>query len=324
MQLLSSSDIQRMVIAPGDIYWPRSLGKRICIARAGQVLDAKFLKKFEDKDISLELEEHFSLPHEQRELIVSKFKLLKEEKLEMNRVALVRDILETIFIEYGREVAFVDLVKIGIDSFYSFDLEVTEALNSIDVRLFQRSAIVGIYAVLLCMTVGYFDYRFLKDVYHISYFFDCYFSIEQVSYYITEALEKERLSGGGKNYLQGRESELENFEKHPEESFRIAKRKFKNFIEHKEMFQIIRMHHEKIDGTGFMSGLNDEDFNDVERILIFLSESLSYKELSFTQEEGKDFLMQNIIAGKGKMYLSPRIAKIIEATFSTLESKESA
>jgi hypothetical protein len=324
MSSLNSVDIQSMIIAPGDIYWVRALGKRVLIARAGQVLDTKILKKFEGKDVKLELEEDLSIPIEDRDLLITKFSLLKEEKLEMNRVALVRDILEIVFIKYNRQISFSDLVRVGIESFYQFDFEVTEALTNIDVRLFQRSAIVGIYAVLLAMTAGYFDYRFLKDIYHISYFFDCYFSIEQVSYYITEALEKERCAGEGKQFLRGKEVELENFEKHPEESFRIAKRKFKKFIEHKEMFQIIRMHHEKIDGSGFTSGLNDEDFNDIERILIFLSESLPFKELSFSADEGKDFLMQNIIMGRGKMYLSPRIAKIIEETFSVLEKREAA
>ena len=313
-----------MILAPGDIYWLRASGRKIQIARAGQVIDSKIIKKFENKDFEFDLDETFSLPDEVRNTLIDKFQLLKIEKLEMNRVSLAKEIITILFIEHAGKVAFSDLVFIGLESFYKLDVDVTEELTNIDVRIFQRSSVLGIYSVLVAMMTGYLEYEFLQDIYHLCFFFDCYFSLEQVSYYITEALEKERQAGQGKQFLQERAKELENFEKHPEESFGLAKRKYKRFINNKEVFQLIRLHHEKIDGSGFAHGHNDEDFTDIERIIIFLSESMPYGEVDFSKDKGKDFLIRNVVEGKGQMYLSPRIAKILEESLSFFEASPGA
>ncbi len=320
MREINSLDIQQMILAPGDIFWLRSGGKKIKIARSGQVIDSKIIDKFTGKDFSFELDEYFSLPTSVRETLVSDFNKLKLEKLEMNRVALVKKILGTVFVEYHGQVAFVDFMFIGLESFYNLDTSVTEELANIDVRLFQRSAIFATYAVLLAMSVGYLDYFFLQDIYHVCFFFDCNFSLEQVSYFVLEALEKERQEGQGKSFLQakGKKLDLETFYNHPEESFRLAKKKFKKFINNKEIFQLIRLHHEKIDGSGFGRKLNDEDFTDIERLLIFINESLPFVDVELSADKGKNFLNENLEQGKGKAFLSPRIAKIIEESLTLL------
>lgn len=319
LRRITSLDIQQMILAPGDIFWLRASGRKIKIAKAGQVIDSKIIQKFEGRDFEFDLDESFSLPEEVRQSLVEKFKKLKLEKLEMNRVNLVKEIITVLFVDYAGKVAFSDLIFIGLESFYGLDVEVTEELTNIDVRIFQRSSVLGIYSVLVAMITGYFEYEFLQDIYHLCFFFDCYFSLEQVSYYVTEALEKERQSGQGKSYLQEKVKELEDFEKHPEESFKLAKRKYKRFMNNKEVFQLIRLHHEKIDGSGFSNGYNDEDFTDIERIIIFLSESLPFGDLDLDKDKGKDFLMRNIVMGKGEMFLSPRISKILEESLSFFE-----
>ena len=310
------------ILSPGDVYWIKANKTKVKLINSGQIIDKKFLEKFSDKKNSLQIHYKFSSSQKQREVIENLFFKLKNEQFEMNNVGYVKRILKGIFPTGATEYSFVDLISIGHKCFYEFDDNATDLLVETDVKLFQRSSILSIYAVILSMMSGYFDYKFLKDIYHICYLFDFSFSQDKMSYYQAEALEKERLKGNGRSFLEGKNGEYEEFIKHPETSYKIVKRKFLKFFSNKQLVNIIKIHHEKIDGSGFPSQNNEEDFIDLERILIFLNESLSYEYSCFEKETGIDYLEKSILNGEGQLYLSPRIEKIIKESLEYIKEDE--
>ncbi len=318
MSQVEFSAIQEMVIAPGDIFWCREQGRKIKIARFGQVINQKLVGKFAGKKFKFEINEQFLLSVDGRDQLIALFEQLAIEKLEVNRIHLAKEILHIIFVVHHRKVSFLDLMHIGLRVFYQFSPPLTEELADVDIYLFQRSTILGIYSVLLAMSLGHLEFNFLQDVYHVCFLFDCYFTQQQVSYHITEALEIERREGKGKQFLEKFGNDLIDFERHPEESLRVAKRKFKDVFHYPEILQIIRLHHEKIDGLGFSSGLNDEDFSDLERAIIFLSEVLPFKNLIDRAEAGTDFLYNHLAVDKTKHFFSPRLSMILNETLAYL------
>jgi len=284
----------------GDLYLLRSSGKKLRLLKFGDIADHKFINKFKEAKGKVVLDRMVN--NKWIDGISNLFLDMQNSRLHVDNEKIRLEILKEFKKIYWEGIApgsVVDLFIAGERAFYSFDDELTALLQESNSVYYQRSALKGFLAVISALLMGYVDYKFLRDVYHICYLFDyVFFKKHGLTYNITQAQEMERITQDSGFYLLAKQfeskNELEMFQDHLELGTILASGDCGKYFYNKSIINLINYHHEKIDGSGFARGANHSEVSDIELIIMALGQMISYDFMDLTFDDGKCFFKNMI------------------------------
>ena len=268
--------------------------KPFLLLRAGDYIDGEFLQKYLDRGLEsfwfLEIADkdtitkYHSLFSELRNSKSSKLQAISSEKI---YISFVKDfILEN-------KVSFLSFIVAAFNTFYRFDHGTALKFHQTSTTLFDRALVTSAHSILVTMSNGFKDYNFIRDIYNLAFIMDIGLLEGEFSYNIQKACEQERnYPGTGTAYLQSvskQPEELDLFMHHPSFSMHYAESMPDRF-EYPELCQVLAIHHEKFDGSGFPNGYFRSSISSWECILNFVDLVTHYKTRNYNKGDGKSIL----------------------------------
>lgn len=292
--LLTLEDVLSYKISPGKIFWVKKNKTKVLMRNPGDPIDPKYFAKFEKINCEFSLTESVRIAFINdsvslfRNLSASEF---EEEKWRIRYSYLSR--LKRNFLASNSQASLLEFVLIGMKSFLNLDPKLEEVLIAYSVNQYRRSALGAMIAVSMAMTVGYLDFRFLQDIYHLFFVQDLSFAYDGGNYIFSKALECERLENqGAQKTFQSFSQKIDSskFYKHAEISLEVFE-KFTSPFHQEGWEKLIGLHHEKFDGNGFQLNLNADEFSDLEAIYIYVNTMLSYEDIDFSNQNAGEYLL---------------------------------
>lgn len=315
-------NIMEMHFSVGQVFWTMSSGKKITLFKSGDWIQKSYLDKFLKANKTLEIEpqinEHYC------SVGLALFESFLEAEEESDKASIREGIIEWLGKGYWNseeEVGMLDIAFVCSTIFYSFSEEEEDILFKSSTELFKRSSVIGSMLVCLGIVVGYLDKDLLKDLYHISFLFDCSLDEVTLSTNLISALENERNNGSDwEEALSPNEKEI--FLGHSENSALRAKSFFKQRISSPGLIHFIETHHEKVNGKGFPLGLREGEISDIEGLIIFVNNRLPYHGLNFEKGDASA-LFRNLMEKGAQLetVLTMRLKKIITNEFENRDSE---
>jgi len=327
-QVLSQINFEQLAdfyFSPADVYIILPKGKKMKIISAGSPVDLELLNKYQGRPLLVERVTDY-LNVERGKTLWTEFKM-NWQTLERNYF---RDKIllwfKNLYWDGNSDGSLLDLMSIGETTLYRFDEEATKFLKNMDIDLFVRNCLVGSINAALAMAMGYTDYDFLSDIYHISFLVNLPVS-QMKNFAMNQALEKERqAAGGGAVYLKamGLESMALDFEKNIFNQSDFAKdipAVLLHVIADKGLLNHLRIVHERIGGQGRPKKLSEFYLSDLENILIMTQMIFPYAASGFKKNDGKGFIKKACENLKAQKQLSLRMEKMLEHIFETLDAE---
>lgn len=318
LKTLSLSKLQVDIPAQSYLFL-KVQNKFYLMLRAADFIDAQFKNKYSVKGV----ESFFSLEICEQATIDNYHKhwtSLKNAKLEKEKVEVIESIFMELFQDYWSEdksTSFLNFLISCYDEFYHLDLSHIQKLQATSHVLYSRALQMGAHAVIAAMACGYTDFEFLKDLYNVSFVLDCGLVSSDLNWNIIQACEHERNNPhigkvALKNILKD-PKDYELFINHPIKSEELAKQYQKNFC-YPEIIWAIKVHHEKVNGTGFPKGLNYSTISTWEAVIQYADYVVAFKEKFYKANDGVECFKKTFQA----LFMSPHIKSL--PVFKVLQS----
>ncbi len=320
---IKAEDLQDYLISPGNVFITLKSGKVLQLFRAGTPIDRGRMQHYLalSKSLSIERVTDFLNVKRSQELWLS----LREErdfaKVPEARLKILHW-FKKVYWDGTESGSLLDLVNIGEQVFYKLPVELEGMIKSHNFDLFTRGALMGTLGATLCLCLGYVEFPFLRDFYHLCMLLDMRLH-QKMSFSLHEAMEK------GREDYQAAISHLENmgltdevklYKTHED----IApSEEFKKVFADSGLVHLISKHHERVDASGFPHHLSEGEMSDAECLLIFLDSLFPMHEMSFARNDGKGFFKKAIGENTlNEKVLSIRLEKMFEHIFATLPEEE--
>ncbi|WP_127716535.1 hypothetical protein [Halobacteriovorax sp. HLS] len=274
---ISFSELKDIKLSYGDLYWKKKDGKCIRLLNVGEIVDINKLAKFEKVTAFLYLDLKCNRSYiEQGVKILTSILNSTDEK---ERLELRRSFLSHLYPLYWsgeNEGVLLDLVMIFQNTFYSLDEYFGREMDAKALSFYQRSCLVSTLITLSALVCGYTHGAFLKDLYNTCYFFDYSYAITDHS-----SLELEKIENARVNHLPfGHEIEM----------VRKSIESFNYKYSHTNLSNLIRFHHEFLNGEGLVIGSNQEEIGELEKLVIFIEASVEFNKTDYLTRDARGFL----------------------------------
>lgn len=316
---LMEEEIEGELLSPGDIFWIKSNGDQILISPYGSIINHEQLNKFlkAKVNIVIDMMVNYSVKSEGVKFFdkLKHANTLSEKNAARNDFLVWNDKLLWSGITNG---SFVDVMNVFLGSVHFFDPKIEEVLLHMSQSDFQRSILTGSMSVIFALALGYNDYSYLQDLYHLHFIFDQSLNSQGMSFTLREAAEKERQkSGEGVSHLlinKEEGPEMAKFKKHAVEGQKLAKKIFGKLFHSSDTFHLVGKHHEKINGKGFPKGLHADELSEIEQIVILSGHLFSFDELNFKRNDARSFfekILKSDFVNKSEIISNELVSSLI-------------
>jgi hypothetical protein len=313
---ISYEQLENFYFAPGDITWK---GK-VTLCSAGDVVDHTYLLKF--------TKTHSSFPCQYKMYFwnVDKFSYFMEQ-LKETRSHSEREKARVQFLAWFKKVywqgkmegSLLDLMEGAHRSFYDLPQELAAKWKEKSLDLFRVYSLQGSLLVCFALALGYVDYRVLKDIYHLPYFFDSGL-LDNFNYSMVSAISEDWKDKGQPLRLLTTENDKSLFESHADKAFELYPEVEKKFFYLKNLLPVIARHHEKVNGSGFPKGVNWSELSDLESLVIFVAQNYGMDAVDFDNENTCVFLNGRVDRQVcNENTLSPRLESMLVGIFKNLD-----
>jgi HD-GYP domain-containing protein (c-di-GMP phosphodiesterase class II) len=292
LETIKIEEIEKINISPGHLFYlSAKLGKPFLMLRAGDVITNEFIDKYKKKGFN-----SFYILYASNRETIDQYKaklqnlktLVYEKDLIETKTKIVNDFRDT-FILGIKESNTLDFYIAYFETFNRNAPSIHHEIMESSVSLYTRSLQLSAFSVVLSLMSGYHDFNFLQDIYNASFLLDIGIIGSSYTYTIAQACEGERYKpGSGITYLQKKSTpaEVEIFEKHPITSRERALSELHESFNYKEVLNLIEVHHEKTNGTGFPAKLTSSEISDWESVVIFLDFVIPFSDVIFEKNDG--------------------------------------
>jgi hypothetical protein len=295
--------------SPGELYWMKSNGSKVILLRPGDFIEHERFEKFRSGNMNITFNSIVDISYMENGIrIFEELKTandLKGDKEERKSLIRKRFLYWSApyFWNGKQDVTFLELISLYTRVFYELDPASHLTFANLPIPLQMRSLTLASLVSSTAMIVGHTDFKFLQDIFHLCLFFDLSLADESYTYLFEEVLEKERLEvGSGEKFLneKSKSNKGDVLRMHPAKSYQQAKELIGKMIENKQLLKLIKIHHETLDGKGFPDGLNINELNDIEKIVIAVGKSLPQK-VDILNKYSKESLILDFILGDGNL-----------------------
>jgi hypothetical protein len=265
----------------------------------GEILDKKFLKKFETKPQVLSFFDELDFQYEERGRNL--FLKLSEHKLEADRLRTRYEIMiwfKDIYWYGDKSGSIVTLMNVMGSVFFTFDDQVKEEILEQSYELFQRSAVCASYSVIAAMAIGYNEFKVLQDIFNLCFFYDVGVPSEEktMNYFKLLELERENPGSGIAEFASNPHLKrlVDVYKNRGELSFKFVSDKYKSYFNYPFMINFLRLIGERLDGKGHPSGLDENDLMELDCALLLVNGLISYKQPKFSFEDGRLYINKKL------------------------------
>jgi hypothetical protein len=293
---VSLTDIKVDAISRAHFFHLLPGGKRaVLLLRAGDYVESSFISKYIEKGMvslyQLEIcsEEDLS---EYKVMWVNLRAARTQRAQFLERDRIIKKIAEDFW--NSDQKSFLSFMIACFEEFFVFDSDVLEKYQRLSMVLYSRALLTSAISSITALCNGYVDHKFIKDFYNTSFIMDYgLIEYEDFNYALSLASEGERNAPGtGITTLEKyKRSEGEKilFKGHPNISYEFAIQ-FEDRFQNPEILDVIPMHHEKCDGSGFPNGYSYSALSDTETLLMFCDYLIPFQEHIFTVGDGQEVL----------------------------------
>ncbi|GEM_PF-5203506 len=293
---ISFESLEKMKTSHGDLYWKKGNGKLVKLLHSGDKLDYSKLEKFQKVTKSLYIvdvcdEEFIS----SGKVFLQKLVDAKNERERLLFRHQFLDFISDLYWHGNSDGSILSLIIIFKDIFYSISPEFEVEMEGHALSTLRRSSLYSTLVTLTAICSGYTHGSFLTDLYNVSFFND---------FSCARSLSKHEDIEHSKKSLK--EFEQSNFYK----------------LKNKSLSRLITYHHEDFRGRGENIGLIFDELNKLERISIYIEQSISYEEFAFSANDGKSFINELFKINDEDSFQLKRFKEEIRGEFLDLPPKE--
>lgn len=257
--------------------------KAFLVLRAGDFIDSSFVTDYLEKGL-LELKGIEVAFESDIEKLRTFFESYQCAQTQRELLELRKEFFE-IFKELhsgSDKNSFLSFVIFFFEEMYAFSDQILDTYQKTSTILFARTLRISALGVISSLLNNYLDWKYLRDFYNTCFMLD-YGLVEygQFHYSLALACEAERVNPGGGikelERLKRSEGEKQLFLNHPTISCDFAKEHSEN-LNYPKLLNIIKIHHEKSDGSGFPTGVNIHEISGFESILTFCDYLVPFNE----------------------------------------------
>ncbi|MCO4792268.1 MAG: hypothetical protein KC493_01055 [Bacteriovoracaceae bacterium] len=319
---ISFDELNNYYFSPGKITWKG----RLNICSAGDVVDHTYLEKFKKLTDTIPCE--FKMYSWNLDRFSKFITEIKEAKGYTDRAKARVNFLnwfKKVYWEGKLEGSLLDLMESCHRNFYNLPKDLEEAWTTKSIDLFRVYSLQGSLMVCFAIALGYSDFKSLKDIYHLPFFYDASL-LDSLTFNTVSAISTEWEDKGNSlsfiNNSSATANEKSLFKAHAEQAFKGREDLEESFFSMKNLAPVISRHHERIDGKGFPHSLNWSELSDLETLVIFVSHNYGSEEVDFDNENTHVYLngrMNNEVCNEGT--LSPRLESMIVGIFKNLDKE---
>lgn len=256
-------------------YLSEKFKRPFLLLRAGELITSDFIQKWKNK--GLEKIYKFDIADQ---VFINEGKILFEQFRDTNDEFEKSKLAQDITIKVSKHLSLVNSkslldLSILMHSLFKFDINELNLLYQSSTLVFQRSQLQASLMVLFAMHLGYADYLYLQDIYHLTLFSDRALYQEALDFSILEKLKND------KTRLTIKQQEVLKF--HTISAANALGTKFEREFHYPEAIDILRRHHELLSGEGYPYGINNSELTDIERLLIIFEARTPYDEFYYSQ-----------------------------------------
>jgi len=320
---ISLSDLGQYLISPGNVFIKLKSGKNLKLCRAGHPIDASMIEKYSARAESIVIERVTDYLNVIR--LEELFLRLRNET-DFNKVPWWRNMLlawfKKVYWDGAASGSMLDLISVGEKVFYNLPEDIERSMKGNAFDLFTRGSLMGTMGATLCLAMGYMDFTFLRDFYHVCMLLD-YKIHSNISFTLKEALIKssEDFSRGIAHLESMKlDHEVKILKGHVDNK---KQPEWSKILQTKSIANLALRHHERMNKTGYPNGLSEDDLSDAEVILIFLDSLFPPGEIEFTKNDGKGFLKKAFQKLENAEAVMPvRLQNMLPHIFSSLPDDE--
>ncbi len=313
---ISFEQLENFCFAPGDINWK---GK-VTLCSAGDVIDHNYVLKFFKAQNTLPC--NYRMYSWNVDKFVSFMDELREAKSHSAREKVRVYFLnwfKNVFWNGKSEGSLLDLMEAAHRTFNDLPDRMVNEWKTKSLDLYRVYSLQGALMVCFSLALGYVDYRVLKDIYHLPFFFDSGL-LKNLNYSMVAAISEEWRDKGRPLQLLNDAEEKKNFEEHSENPFILFPEAEEKFFYMKNLMPLISRHHEKTDGSGFPHGVKWSELSDLETLIIFVSQNYGLEMVNFDNENTCVFLHGRVDSEVcNENTLSPRLESMLVGIFKNLD-----
>ena len=286
-------------VSPAHLFLPA--GRRFfLVLRAGDYIDQEFLEKYQDRGV----ESFFALEIANQECIKKYNDLwssLASKKLEHQRIEFKEQLFLNLCQDYWKEGASQDFLSFVISCNQTFSNIETIVINEIQSTshiLYSRALLSSAHGLIGAMANGLHEFNFLQDIYNLCFLLDYGLVTNNFTYALLQACEFERNNpASNKETLKkilNDPGDRDFFFDHPHVSAELAQ-SFEDKFNYPELIESIRLHHEKVDGSGFPDGIHYSAISSWDAILHYADFSSPFEETIFKRADGNKILKESLL-----------------------------
>lgn len=298
-------------IAPGDLYWINSSGNEILFCVAGDLVEQSMVDKFKRMKRKIFIVEKCNL-----ELISTCVELLEEFKKanpgreRMEKWHHVVHFIKQNYWDNAQYAGLLDFVIVTERVFNRIENDKLVSLYELDIDLFKRLNFVSSTLVMVALSLGYYDFHFLSDLYNSCFLTYFHFDREQLTPSFKVSLEK----------LRNGESVSEEFKEILVMAIQKAqwnKDILKSYLYQETNFRVMNYFYEDLDGNGPFVKANRNEMTDLEMLIVFVNHLYSYERNILEEFSEKTNVFQIVRDGvRQGMQLSLRVQTLMYQVFN--------
>lgn len=251
LQAIPLTDLLILGPLPAYLFFvpQNSSAHPILLKRPLDIVDAEFVNKYKTRNVT-ELMLYPVTNQENIKYIKDFWQRYRSENDEGKILVLREEFLEWFFKICWEGQSSGSLVDFAIAFFQELSLFEPQDIfrfYNCDVNEFKKNMLQSALHVIFSLALGYVDYKFLSDVYHVSWLFDYGFLNENFTFDLAKAKREENASLNQGYFYLSREGlsleELDAFVAHPLKGAEMASRDFKKIFHYIETLNLIESHH---------------------------------------------------------------------------------
>lgn len=300
---LTTFSIEKLVVdSISHAHLFLSVNKRyFLVLRAGDFVDQEFLDKYTKRGVT----SFYALEIANLECI-DKYNnfwfSLSNTSFEHQRLTVKDQLFLSLYQDFWREdskEAFLSFVISCNETFGNIESSVINTIQGTSLVLYSRSLLGGAHGIIAALANGYHDSFFLQDIYNLCFLLDYGLVTNNFNYPLLQACEYERKNpNADKKTLEAiliSPEDRKFYFDHPNVSADLAAGLTDTF-NYPEMVNAIRVHHEKINGSGFPNGLYYSCIASWESLLQYADYITPFEEMIFKYADGNDVFKTPVLS----------------------------
>lgn len=299
LKTIQLDDLNKFKVCPGQVFYFTKSDFPVLLLRAGDEIDPSWIERYKKKGVE-NLNLYEVADSENFADIKKLFEQLKnKDSLEndLESIYKVKKWFAEVYYSGTQRGSLLDLIIIGKEIFLKISRGHKEKIKETSVIIYYRSCLVAAFSLFIAMSLGYYDFKVLSDIYNAAFLLDYGLINEKFNYNIFLACQKENENPGeGSRFLKGvSKNDFQLFQEHPVNGKNLVVDELKEIFNHVSICNVIKKHHEQKDGKGFPLGLVSSELTDLETLIIFSDMIIPFTKNNFDVADGQEYLKKQIV-----------------------------